>query len=170
MRSARIADEKFLCLKDHICLGGVAMYCPNCGKEIDDGDNHCTYCGGQIGKESGPARPNYPIVYREKELGIGLIFALILTGGGQLYAGKVVRGIVILLVCMFVLVPMLIAAISIGFISAVDFDSSFSAVGAVISGVGGLVYFVFWIWTLYDTKVQIDKYNDHLRRNGRPPW
>lgn len=27
------------------------MYCPKCGKEIDDNDNFCPFCGGEVSKK-----------------------------------------------------------------------------------------------------------------------
>ena len=37
------------------------MFCPNCGKEIDDDAMHCVHCGGKVAEEPAYQQPQQPV-------------------------------------------------------------------------------------------------------------
>ena len=133
--------------------------------------NYCQHCGAPTGMTNfDPRRQNCNIAYHEKGVGIGILIGLIITGGGQLYAGKIARGICILLAWMFGFVPSMFLVLFLGAYTSASYYSEPSMAPLALMVVIAAVYLVFWIWTLYDTKVLIEKYNSELRKNGRPPW
>jgi TM2 domain-containing membrane protein YozV len=90
------------------------MFCHNCGAEIDINAEICPKCGVR-------QRVSAPIAAREKSPIIAAILSFLLAGVGEMYAGKMRRGIVILLA------GVILAAISMG--------------------VG---YFLIWLLSIYD--------------------
>jgi TM2 domain-containing membrane protein YozV len=87
-----------------------------------------------------------------KNSGTALILSIILglfsfCGIGQLYVGRVGRGVAILIVGWVLL-----------------------AIGVVTMGIGLLLYLGFFIWQAYDTNELCKKYNHMLSTSGQPPW
>ncbi|NLL94381.1 MAG: zinc-ribbon domain-containing protein [Thermoplasmatales archaeon] len=141
------------------------MFCQKCGKENEDGARFCAHCGaeqapaagyqnlGHGGAPLGPAeqapaagyqRP--PVYYTEKSVGLTIILGLIITGAGQMYVGKIGRGIA------FLLCGMVLAALTFAFIPVV------------------ILLLIFLIYVLYDAYSLAKEYNTYLRMNGQPPW
>ncbi|MCL1979428.1 MAG: zinc ribbon domain-containing protein [Methanomassiliicoccaceae archaeon] len=136
------------------------MYCHNCGNAIDDDANHCKHCGQPV-KNYGRYATFTNL--REKEVGVGLIIALLVIGGGQMYAGKIARGFIILLAWVFLFIPVL-ALIIISDVVAGPYGGAFAVIAAFV------IYIGYWVWSIYDAKITIERYNEALRNTGRPPW
>ena len=134
-------------------------YCTNCGKEMPEGSRFCKYCGAQAatapvaGTPPPPVpQPVYPTatqVYQEplKNEGIAALASVILPGAGQIYVGKVKRGIVLLV--------------------------GYGVLGIVSAT---LFWFLFWVpmivawaWNIYDAHKLAKQYNEAVRTTGRPP-
>ena len=76
------------------------MYCRNCGKELNEGDEFCTHCGQ---KTYNPFSNNN----KKKNLYIALILSLLFTGLGTIYAGKTKKGLI--LVALRIIIPLSIS-------------------------------------------------------------
>ena len=70
-----------------------------------------------------------------------------LCGIGQIYAGRVGRGIGIM-IGVWILV----------------------AIGFATMGIGLIAVLAVFIWQIFDTKKLCKEYNDFLASNGRAPW
>ncbi|NLL94382.1 MAG: zinc ribbon domain-containing protein [Thermoplasmatales archaeon] len=132
------------------------MYCQKCGKEIVDGVRFCAACGAE--QTQGYASPR--VVYTEKSAGIAILLGLILVGAGQMYVGKIGRGIAFLLIGLILypafIVPLFFMPSTTGLLVGI----------AIIS----LVAVVYAIYVLYDAYSLAKEYNAYLRTNGQPPW
>ena len=87
-----------------------------------------------------------------KNEGTALILSIVLglfclNGIGQIYAGKVGRGIAIMIGSWVLIV-----------------------VGVLTLGIGLIAYLAIFIWQIFDTKKLCKEYNEFVSLNGRPPW
>ena len=118
----------------------MCMFCPKCGKQIEVTDQFCPSCGCSISNASAqdfaPTRVSAPT----KNVAVALILSVIIPGLGQIYCGKVLKGILFLVISVFFLV-------------------GFSLIGLVI-----------WIFNIYDTYKTVQTYNESIYRTGNPPW
>ena len=162
------------------------MFCPTCGTSLQQGQtdqgpptetgytSSQTYTTNQPGYSApppgqqgyAPPPPVYPGVPL-KSPGVALILGLILglfglMGIGQIYAGKIARGIIILILGLIV-VPMMIV---IAFMGA---TITFGAVWILLPVIS-IIMFVLWIWQSYDAYVLTKRFNEGLQRTGVPPW
>lgn len=132
-------------------------FCGNCGTPLASKLAPCSKCGHV--KTTFAPPPNYGAsspgmssnVLR-KDSGIALILSFVLgifslCGVGQLYAGRVGRGIGILIVGWILLI-----------------------IGVATMGIGLLLYLGFFIWQVYDTNELCKQYNYAISTSGRPPW
>ena len=159
------------------------MFCSNCGEKIEENVNFCPYCGATLGsvqKEvakpvqyqpqvqqpsySGPYQqptayyqPPQTYLPNKSEIVAVVLSWFVLPGLGQMYAGKISRGL--------------------GFLIGIT-------VGGVCLGVGA--FWLIWaalplfiililaiiaiqIWCVVDAYQTAAKYNKFVARNGRPP-
>ena len=132
-------------------------FCGGCGSQLASKLAPCSKCG--YVKTTFAPPPNYGAsspgmssnVLR-KDSGIALILSFVLgifslCGVGQLYAGRVGRGIGILIVGWILLI-----------------------IGVATMGIGLLLYLGFFIWQVYDTNELCKQYNYAISTSGRPPW
>lgn len=101
--------------------------------------------------------PPYP-TYKmpgEKEPILSLILSVILPGLGQMYNGRMEKGLLFL-----------VAAVAIGFLGIVLSIITFGLVWLIF----GPAYVVLWIFNIYDAYTEAERYNQVLRSTGRPPW
>jgi len=103
------------------------------------------------------------VCVREKSAGIAALLSLLWAGLGQIYTGKVARGL-----------ALMAAQIMLAIASAF-----FVLVGGLFGGIGGAIgsgilfyvaIFVLWAWNIFDAHKQANKYNDSLMNDGRRPW
>lgn len=108
-----------------------------------------------------------------KDPGLGLLFSFLLTGGGQIYAGEVKRGLTMLLV------PAGVAVASFGVAAATCDDTSYDpwrggsndcdSAALAAAGVTGVVALGSWIYSMVDAGSAVKRYNASLaQRNMRP--
>ena len=145
------------------------MYCSNCGTQIADTDKFCPSCGSRVGGNAdygcnpSPSFNSYG-KYPLKDTGIALILSVIIPGLGQIYCGKVGRGISIL-VASIILAPIIY------FFTCAVFVATESGAAAVIGLLAAaLVGLVIWIWNILDARDVAKEYNDHVSQYGNPPW
>ena len=87
-----------------------------------------------------------------KSMGVTMVLTVVLgivgLGGiGHLYLGKIIKGIVILIVGIILLI-----------------------ITILTSGIGLIVLIPYAIWVVYDSYKLCKRYNDDLEQTGRPPW
>lgn len=154
-------------------------YCPNCGSEVREGESFCPNCGTNLSRQQQQTYqepsgqygysqpPPYPVSVPEKSPGIALILGLLLGligiwGIGQIYVGRIGRGILLLIVGLLI-VPLVFAIAFFGVIF------TFGA-GWVILPILGILFFILWIWQGFDAYQLANRYNNEARRTGMPPW
>jgi TM2 domain. len=143
------------------------MYCSGCGETLDDGASFCRVCGRKVHSEPSAGNTRYGISNESaylafhKSEGIAILLGLLITGGGQMYAGRIGRGIAMFLFSIFSWVLLLIPFLVL--------NSSFGG-GIILLAVVGVFLFIFVIWTLYDAYNLVRQYNNEILRTGRPPW
>jgi TM2 domain-containing membrane protein YozV len=138
------------------------MYCGKCGNQLEAGDSFCGKCGQNVGNVAGgPAAPT--VVVREKSEGAAAALSLLWSGLGQVYVGRIARGLGIML-----------AGFLLAFLGLFFIVGGAVVGGAAGLGVGAIIYMVlllaFWVWNVFDAYKLAKEYNDHLRATGNRPW
>ena len=145
------------------------MYCTKCGTEIPDNSEYCSKCGNptspNAAQNNGYAgAPPYTYQYQRplKSAGLAAILSFLFTGLGQVYAGRIARGIGFI-VCGVVIVSVLSLMM---FLFA---GASYGAVWVlfIAASIGSLV---IWIFNIFDAYSLANEYNDVLQQTGNPPW
>ena len=148
------------------------MYCSNCGNQISDEQQFCEKCGTKV---AGPAQGSQHVVnVRDKSAGIAAVLSFFIMGLGQMYVGKIVRGL------LFLLGYIVFAVFSYAFVFLVLFsniddfvygDGPLFDPGALgLFVIVNIVYLVVWIWNIFDAYKLANEYNDYLIKNGKRPW
>ena len=124
-------------------------FCSSCGAALIGKSTTCMKCGYTKTKYN-PMTPPQGALYKNE--GTGLILSIVLglfclNGIGQIYAGKVGRGIAIMIGSWVLIV-----------------------VGVLTFGIGLIAYLAIFIWQIFDTKKLCREYNEFFSLNGRPPW
>jgi TM2 domain-containing membrane protein YozV len=113
----------------------MTKFCPNCGKELQyENAEICPNCGVRI-KE--PPKEQSKEQSEIKSSGIAAIASFIVPGLGQIYCGKIGRGIMIL----------------IGFIIACIL---------ILVVIGIIIAPLLWVWNIYDAYSLANKINKGL--------
>ena len=124
-------------------------FCGSCGTALASKYSPCPKCG-HVKTTFNPAVPPQGGLYKNE--GTGLILSIVLgilglCGIGQIYAGRVGRGIGIM-IGVWILI----------------------AIGIATMGIGLIAVLAVFIWQIFDTKKLCKEYNDFLASNGRAPW
>ena len=127
--------------------GGASGFCSSCGAALIGKSTTCMKCGYAKTKYNPMAAGA-----QYKNEGTGLILSIILglftiCGIGQIYAGKVGKGIGILILGWVLII-----------------------VGFATGGILLIAYLGVFIWQIFDTKKLCREYNEYFSQNGRPPW
>jgi TM2 domain-containing membrane protein YozV len=136
-------------LKNHIIISVIILpFCPKCGMQTEQNDVYCKGCGMPLTQQpTPPSIPPYvpprPTVSPKNE-GLAAVLSVVWSGLGQIYTGRLSRGIVIM-----------IAGVMMLFISWILL---------------WIPQLLFWIWNIYDAYNQAKQYNRELTRTGNPPW
>ena len=122
-------------------------FCSSCGAALIGKSTTCMKCGYTKTKYNPMAAGA-----QYKNEGTGLILSILLglltiCGIGQIYAGKVGKGIGIMIGSWVLIV-----------------------VGVLTLGIGLIAYLAIFIWQIFDTKKLCREYNEFFSLNGRPPW
>ncbi|MHA1595730.1 MAG: zinc-ribbon domain-containing protein [Candidatus Baldrarchaeia archaeon] len=141
-------------------------YCPYCGAQLPPGASFCPKCGASVQVAPAtpttqqpatpvtttpvsppPTRPPTTVVVGAKSPGVAAILSLLIPGLGQIYVGRVGRGLLIL----FIVMPLtfVIASLTLIFV---------------------FLPLIIWIWQIFDAYNLAKKYNDYLLSIGQPPW
>lgn len=126
-------------------------YCSRCGRPAKDGAQFCDQCGAPLkgGFQSysygNQATVSYTYRKDEKEAILAVVLSVLIPGLGQMYCGKVGRGIGILLLLGLLSFVSLIPLFFI--MDPVDFNfTGFFALNVVVS----VIVFIIYIWQIYD--------------------
>jgi len=148
-------------------------FCPYCGKpfrtfivDLVNGFHYCPHCGKQLStvpqqppteeekmKPLSPPLPPPPpqqplqITVGTKNPGVAALLSFLIAGVGQIYAGRTVRGLLILF--GVIILNVILVSISFWLMS---------------------VTLIILIWNIYDAHNLCKKYNKHLLETGKPPW
>lgn len=90
---------------------------------------------------------NPPISVDQKSEALAIVLSVLIAGVGQMYLGKVGRGVGIL-------IGLIILAV----------------IGIVTLGIGYILGIILFIWQIIDAYNLCRQYNRYLLQNGRPPW
>jgi len=166
MRSSVIPDVKYKA-GDIIPKGrDKQMYCKNCGNQLNDGQAFCDKCGYQVGgagEERKQGGPQY-IYVREKSEGIAAVLSFFFVGLGQIYVGKLARGILLMLAYMTIISVAFIVVFFV--IVAVENFGGVIVAMVVIVAIGLAIE----IWNIFDAYKLAKEYNEYVRTHGDRPW
>lgn len=153
---------------------GVMPFCSRCGSQVGmAGEAFCSICGTPLVTADSPAltlQPVYvPPLYapdprgvhyvpqmivpmRMKNTTIATVLSIFIVGAGQIYAGRVARGL---------------GTIALVSLVGVAAYLTFSLLGLLL-----VIPFIVGIfaWQVYDAYALAKKYNEHIRIHARPPW
>ena len=79
------------------------MFCPKCGKQIEVTDQFCPSCGCSISNASAQDFAQTRVSAPTKNVALALILSVIIPGLGQIYCGKVLKGILFLVISILLL-------------------------------------------------------------------
>ena len=159
------------------------MFCSNCGEKIEENVNFCPYCGANLGSaqkevvksvqyqpqvqqpsHSGPYQQpatyyQAPQVYLpQKSEFVALVLSwFVVPGLGQIYAGKIGRGLGFLF-------GMMIGGIVVGVSAIWLIWYAFPLFIILI-----ILLIIIQIWNIIDAYQTASKYNKFVARNGRTP-
>lgn len=101
--------------------------------------------------------PPYP-TYKmpgEKEPVLSLILSVIFVGLGQIYNGRIEKGILFIIVgAAIIFLGIVLSILTLGLIWLLF----------------GPLLFALWVFNIYDAYTDATRYNQVLRSTGRPPW
>ena len=123
------------------------MFCKKCGTDVGDSE-YCPNCGEPMkGAPSGSQENlNTAVMMNQKSEALALILSLIIPGVGEMYAGKVGKGVIILLLAIL-------------------------SAALIMLLIGFIMYPIVWIYSMIDSYNLAKQYNAMLlQNNGQPPW
>jgi len=143
---------------------GIVTYCSKCGNMAKEGAQFCDRCGAPLGggyqqPYGQPAYPGYAPYRPQKEPLIAVILSILLPGIGQVYAGRVGRGILI-----FLLVPLLSVMPALSLFAIVSV-SNFGAIWT-LAIIVSIIAFIVYVWQIVDAYRCVEEYN----RQGGPRY
>lgn len=125
-------------------------FCPKCGKLVEQDAIYCPNCGALLTQQPQPTQPTVPPyvpprpVRGAKNEWLAAVLSLLLSGLGQIYVGRIRRGLGILFG---------------GIIIALLFPEDLFT----------LLLLIYWVWSAYDAYNLAKKHNQELMRTGNPP-
>jgi len=126
---------------------------------MDDDQQFCDKCGASA---SGQAASTVQI--RDKSAGIAVVLSFFITGLGQIYVGKIARGL------CFMLGSWAISGVAV-FVTFAMLDS-FDSMGPFFTVIiiFAVIGIAIWIWNMFDAYKLANEFNDYLLKNGKRPW
>jgi len=120
-------------------------FCPKCGKEVSEEFNVCPNCGNTL-----KATPTHRVTVGTKNAGLAAVLSLIIPGLGQVYSGRLGRG----LIFFFLGIPC----------------TDFIAILFFWLILPLFLPLAFWIWNVFDANNLCKEYNRRLMQTGNSPW
>ncbi|MHC1679995.1 MAG: zinc-ribbon domain-containing protein [Methanomassiliicoccales archaeon] len=135
-------------------------FCSRCGSQAKEGAQFCDRCGAPLSvgfqsySQGNQTTMSYTYRKDEKEAILAVILSVLIPGVGQIYCGKIGRGIGILVLIGLLSV---IGIVPLFFITdPMNFNfAGFFALNVVLS----ILAFIIYIWQIYDAYRCADDYN-----------
>lgn len=140
------------------------MYCPNCGQELTGTARFCDRCGSRVGVCEGPGHTGpdeydmASILVNKKSEGLAILLSFIITGLGQMYVGRIGRGICLLVVQIAISVLVTVV------ISPLSYSSPGVMLAVVLIMMSAVL--ILWVFGMYDAYCLAKEYNQNLLRRG----
>ncbi|MDR0778389.1 MAG: zinc ribbon domain-containing protein [Methanomassiliicoccaceae archaeon] len=145
------------------------MHCGSCGNVLDEGQLFCDKCG----RGSGDEGKKVQIVRSEKNEGFAAVLSILFGGLGQIYVGRIKRGLGILFLYA-VLFAIGSLAITIGRnlyqMSYYGFYYEYNTSMLLVSLTFLIISIGILVWSVFDAYKLAKEYNVRLRNTGEPPW
>jgi TM2 domain-containing membrane protein YozV len=98
----------------------------------------------------------HTVQVRDKSAGVAAVLSALWAGLGQLYVGRIGRGLcLVFLYPVLLLMALVVLIIALGLIGLLPV--------AILS-------ITFWVWNIYDAYGLANQYNDALMSTGKRPW
>ncbi|MCL1810925.1 MAG: hypothetical protein FWG41_01705 [Methanomassiliicoccaceae archaeon] len=134
---------------------------------MEDGQMFCDECGSRAGGRGGGQGPQCVINIRDKSAGIAAVLSFFMIGLGQIYVGKIGRGLLLMMAyIVFVCIGVVVTALAVLSTDGIDDLAGVGVLVIIIS----VCYLVLWVWNIFDAHKLANRYNDHLMANGNRPW
>ena len=136
---------------------------------MEDGQEFCVKCGtGADSTGTGIVQGSAQVVFyfRDKSPGIAAILSLLWVGLGQVYVGKVARGLLLMLAVILLSLPSTLILFAGVYMN--DFDAVTAAL--IVAIVLIATYIAVWVWNIFDAYKLANEYNDYVKANGDRPW
>jgi TM2 domain-containing membrane protein YozV len=118
---------------------------------VSEAETFCPYCGNPLKVAPTPRETQSSrVTVGTKNPGLAALLSLIIPGLGQMYAGRIARG----LVFFFLGIPLTV-------VIAVFFFWLILPI---------FLPMAFWIWNIFDAYRLCGEYNRRLLQSGTPPW
>ena len=150
------------------------MYCSKCGSEVNDLQAYCGKCGNELGNGGSSQTAAPQLMIHQKNSGIAAILSFLVPGLGQLYDGRIARGLGLMALCILTAFIGSMAVLSASetyydfynghYVSS--YQNGLVAVGVVMT----VICIILWIWNVFDAHRSANRYNDHLMLHGKRPW
>ncbi len=141
------------------------MFCNACGDQVLEGSRFCGSCGASLSPQSVPTRQTARQVHETKSSGTAIVLSFFWTGLGQLYAGTIARGLVMMGVTPIVWAIGWFGGLAaffggLGTIVGKTAQESSSAAGVGFIGfLAGFAPIIWWIWGMVDAKKNCEAFN-----------
>ena len=135
-------------------------FCSRCGSQVPEGAQFCDRCGSPMGggfqsySQGNQTTMSYTYRKDEKEIILAVVLSLIIPGVGQIYCGRIGRGIGILVLTGLFGLMSFIPLLFIFDPASFNF-AGFFALMVVVS----IIALIFYIWQIYDAYRCADDYN-----------
>ena len=138
-------------------MGADKMYCRMCGEQLPADAAICEKCGHVIerGAKNQPNGVGYMKPLKSK--GIAAVLSVIFMGLGQIYAGKIARGVVLAIIEAFCISQVFAFSLA---LLAVDLTITMWAAYLGIT----IVSIVLWAWQVFDAYKLARDYNDSQKQ------
>lgn len=159
------------------------MICAECGRDVESGHFHCPFCGHELGQptesmkevqypkseilvgsEAASSKRTEPIQIKKKTPLIAITLALIpgvfgIFGLGHIYAGKIRRGIILLIVGIVVVPICIFGIFLLGFLGSLVFGGSAGWGFVALLIILNVIYVGLFLWQIYDANSCTKEYN-----------
>lgn len=151
------------------------VYCSECGNEVRNGEKFCDNCGSinrGFARSQNEPRPQV-VVHVQKNPGVAAVLGIILGlvgifGIGQIYAGKFLRGILLLLLGWVLIGIFMVLGFAVGFTAAMATENIIILLLTLGITIGIPIF--FYIWQAYDAFKLCKEFNKVVTETGRAPW
>jgi len=175
-------------------------YCPNCGREVQVGENFCPHCGLRLSQGTGAEqyrsterydqprdqfadlgqdpqgrywtdRPPYPSYTPLKSPGVAALLALLPGFFGLFGIGHIYVSKIVSGIVLLVVGIIVVPLIVFGVVFGLFLLGPTGLGGGVaLVIIAGIAWLVLWIWQTFDAYRLANEYNAHVQRTGLPPW